>query len=259
MDTKFLKTLQLSDLEELKDILEDNNVEKQKLLEIINETIKYRKDLENGELDFSSDRMIYMNDSNQEKIREVLKKLTIDDFLFLEASFKAYTNRRRNFPFERISEFRFKNKNSVLMYSFITLDKLDSFFEDDEDNKFLYEGVYNTLNYIKEYIGYCLDDKEDVSKEVLFSDYEKKKDIVSINFLTLGKYFSDMREGTKLQLSIGNSGFKSTSTSVKSSKTLTYNQMNLVSAVAFGTSLEKLEEGNYEDCKRLLFLPREKK
>ena len=33
-------------------------------------------------------------------------------------------------------------------------------------------------------------------------------------------------------------------------------QQTFIEAVAFGTDLEKLEVGNYEDCKRLLYLPK---
>lgn len=33
-------------------------------------------------------------------------------------------------------------------------------------------------------------------------------------------------------------------------------QNTMVEAFAFGTDLAKLEDNNYEDCKRLLYLPR---
>ena len=70
----------------------------------------------------------------------------------------------------------------------------------------------------------------------------------------VAKYILGIKSVTKLELSIGecdlirvmNNGYKP------------YRQSQdiMIEAFAFNTDLEKLELGNYEECKRLLYLPR---
>ena len=70
------------------------------------------------------------------------------------------------------------------------------------------------------------------------------------------KYILDIKNGTKLQLSIGN---RSLSNIVRyPNAPLNHNKLNVINAVSFGITMEDLENKNYDACKRLLFLPRKK-
>ena len=61
---------------------------------------------------------------------------------------------------------------------------------------------------------------------------------------------------SQLKISTGNVGISATRNRNDMKDSLSLYQRRFVDAVSFGTSCEKLENKNYEDCKRLLFIPR---
>ena len=107
--------------------------------------------------------------------------------------------------------------------------------------------------YIKNYIYYCAKEKDEICEEDVFKEKQKKKGIVTANLLNIATYLEEIKEGTKLRLSIGDG---SLTVSIREKTVpLTEKQEILVDALTFGMPLEKLQKGNYEDAKRLLFLP----
>lgn len=185
---------------------------------------------------FSSSRMIPHSKDDEIKSLELMKKFNIGDFSFLISSFSTSANRS---PF--FSALIQEGSQQI-----VTLADLDKYFFDTKHIR-EYEGVYNTLNYIKNRI-------YSVKDELIFQDYSEKKSVCQLKLGEIASYIKSIKDGTKLQLSIGNVGLTRSANGTYSH--IHPYQQTMIDAVAFGTSLEKLESGNYEDCKRLLFLPR---
>lgn len=128
----------------------------------------------------------------------------------------------------------------------MTLSMLTEFYRAPK-HVYDYEATYNTLNYIR-------DRFYSVGQDSLFNDYSEKKKICELRLGDISRYFLDIKRGTKLKLSIGDTGLVRSANGTYSH--IHPYQQTFIEAVAFGTDLEKLEAGNYEDCKRLLYLPK---
>lgn len=251
MEMNFLDKLSISELESLKIYL--NGKESAKLLEEINKRIAFKKNLESGLIDFSSDRMPYYKEENRKQCIELLKEIKLNELPFLESAMTRDAKGVNLWSFLPLSKI---DKN--LTHDECTLLFLENFFK-DKDYIEGHEGVYNTLNYIKNYIYYLLINNNNLNKEDIFIDYDDKYKIVTEQISEIANYLYELRKtDIELKLSIGNAGLYNTTKRIDTAKPLSRFQKRFVSAIAFGTSYEKLEKRNYEDCKRLLFIQRKR-
>ena len=234
---KYIDGLSRNKLERLLDQLLEQNDDLE-LINYISERIKTIDKLNVDFEHFSSDRIIPHSAEDEEKLDAFMRKFHVRDFLFLINSFSSTSSANRRKVF-------FYNGEFCLPYDF-TLKQLDDFFKDDF-NKKEYDGVFNTLNFIKNRF-------YEVGCGSVFEDHEEKKKICEFKLGNISKYLLDISSGSKLKLSIGNRGL------VRSANG-TYNhlhpyQMVMIDAFAFSSSLDDLENDKFDGTKRLLFLPR---
>ena len=185
---------------------------------------------------YSSSRMIEHSLEDEKRCLDIFKDFYVFEFPFLVESIHNRVNRMGIFMYD----------NEVVYPDYMTLAQLDILFKDD-NTVYNYEGAYNTLNFIKNRF-YA------VGSDSVFLDFAAKKAICRLRLGDIAKYILDIKSGTKLKLSIGEVGLVRTMNSgYKSNRPY---QNTMVEAFAFGTDLNKLKDENYEDCKRLLYLPR---
>lgn len=247
MEYGFLKKLEIEQLNKLKFSL-NSSEDLKKLLCEVDSVLSIKSGIETGEIDFSSDRLSNYKKENEDRCVELLGELTLDDVPFLRGSFSAReVNRMGPLLNERISNNLSDNFNLL---------KLDEFFCESH-NVYFYEGVYNTLNYVKNQIYYYLLNNSNVSKKELLDGMDYKLELTKKQIADIASYLYEIKKvSSQIKISTGNAGISGTCKRTEKKETLSSYQRRFVQAVAFGTTCEKLENGNYEDCKRLLFIPR---
>ena len=130
---------------------------------------------------------------------------------------------------------------------------LDEFFQNQE---YVYkcEGSYNSIMYMKEFIYQMLSKDSNFSFENLFDEKEDKQKLVLEYFQDICKYLYNLRESVpNSRLSAFNN--KISYAAKNEYKILKKHQQQFVDMLAFGTTLEKLENKDYEDFNRLLYVP----
>lgn len=234
--------------------------------------------------DFSSSYIPYYKKENEEACFEILSDIELNDLYFFVESFYESGNNYR-----RIDYFEINNKNPLTDMAKIydtaafylrnilgmtrtknifsseriidnyevifPLSKLIEFFK-ISDYAYGYEKTYNNFNYIVNYIYQCLDVNPNATYNDVFKDFYDKQILVRDNFAEISSYLYSIRGDGDLKLSVSNAGLKRNKDKVASQ--LTFRQQRLIEAIAFGTTLEKLKMGNYEDSKRLIYLPTKK-
>ena len=206
------------------------------LLKYVCERLQYIDKVNHDFVSHSSDRVVEHTEEDEARWNEFMKAFTVSDFSFLADS----TYRSGN----RIGVFMLDGE---LFFPYgMTLEMLTEFYRDPK-HVYDYESTYNTLHYIR-------DRFYKVGQDSLFKDYEAKKKICELRLGDISKYCLGIKNGTKLKLSIGDTGLVRSANGTYSH--IHPYQQTFIEAVAFGTDLEKLEAGNYEDCKRLLYLPK---
>lgn len=245
MEYKFLDNLSIDELNDLKQLVSLDETSKRCFIEQLDRKILHKKE---AEISFSSDRMSHYCDENKEKCIKLLDEFIINDLSFLANSLMSPVNRHNFFPFDKIINGKIKRFN-------LSITDLSDFF-DNPNNIYYHEGTYNTYNYVINHIYYLLSINENITKEEIINDWNLKKKLTEENISSIAKYILDIKNGTKLQLSIGN---RSLSNIVRfPNAPLNHNKLNVINAVSFGITMEDLENKNYDACKRLLFLPRQK-
>ncbi len=271
MEYKLIEYLNLNQLKDLRKELENNSDFDKELLEEINKRID-KKERNNINVNaFSSSRMPYYTEENEKSCNNIMEQITIDELAFFTQTFHTSGNRNGKINYSRASAYLAKIYNTSVdeieklsfapncspCFKKLPFIKMEKFFEEEY---FVtgYENIYNTYNYIKNYIYQCLLTNPDATKKEIFKDYELKQILVIKNLREIAKYlYDDIVEIEGLRMSVpGHSGLKRTS--IKTSSGISFNQERMVEAVAFGTTLDKLKDANYEDSKRLLYLPRSK-
>lgn len=238
---KILSQLSSQELKEFKEMIE-NSQERDQLLQNISKKITRREEKSKMIQEFRSGRLPYFDREKKKVVDQTMKKVKLIPFISLFSnSLTSGNNKIHNLSIRRY-------------YSTGKLQDMENFFTQAE-NRENYEGLYNTFQYIKNYIYYCAQDKEKVDEYDIFKDEQEKKGIVTANLVNIATYLEEIREGTKLRLSVGNASL--TVSTREKTVPLTKRQEDLVEALAFGMPLEKLQKGNYEDAKRLLYLPRQ--
>ena len=229
-----LKELSRSKLEKLYSEWSING-DNPELLKFIEERLNYIEKVNHDFVSYSSDRCVLHSEEDLQNWLNYMKKVRVGDF-----SFFADSNRSGN----RIGVFMC---NGVMFSPYsMTFEDLMVFYSSDK-NIYDYETTYNTLNYIR-------DRFFTVGEDSLFKDYEEKRKVCELKLGDISRYLLDIKNGTKLKLSIGNTGLTRIANGTYSY--IHPYQQSFIDAVAFGTDLDKLNDGNYEDAKRLLYLPK---
>jgi len=254
MGCDFLDNLSLSDLENLKLSLSSGDIHTKKLIDEINRKINFKKKIELGIVDFSASRLPNYMVENEEDCLRLLEQIFINELPFLKTAMSRDAkgvNAMSFLPLSRIGEGLNSDNCSLI--------KLDDFFK-DFDYVHSHEGVYNTFNYIKNYIYGLLINNQNITKEDVFADYDDKYCLVCEQIADIASYLYEIRKDSdEIKLSIGNAGLYGTTKRDDTSKTLTRFQRRFADAITFGISYEKLEKRDYEECKRLLFVPKDKR
>ena len=160
---KYIDGLSRNKLERLLDQLLEQNDDLE-LINYISERIKTIDKLNVDFEHFSSDRIIPHSAEDEEKLDAFMREFHVRDFLFLINSFSSTSSANRRKVFFYDGEF-------CLPFDF-TLKQLDDFFKDDF-NKKEYDGVFNTLNFIKNRF-------YEVGCGSVFENHEEKKKIYDI-------------------------------------------------------------------------------
>lgn len=243
MFVKSLSTLSVDELKLIKEVLENKELQ-----EDLNQLLVVREIQPFLVEKYQSSRLPEFYNEYKEKCSYLLSQLTYNDVKFLEASCGDVGNNmggrfylREPVAYERAS---------------MNVGYLEAFFDGDNQNVRLYEGVYNTLNYMRSSICRTLHDGITLeSKQDLFKDYDEK---FKIAFSSIREIAAELFE---LKMKIPNSRISVsnqtlTKTTQKKGQSITIRQENLINAVIFGSSLESLKNKDYSNAKRLLFVPR---
>lgn len=187
---------------------------------------------------------------NDEEVKEIAKKYqeknpNISDLYFIEHYQVLRT------PEESILREKEELASNIAY--------LETFFQEKE-NILNYEGAYNTFNYIKKYLYECIkEEKSDTENKVLvFQDFTKKKEIVEKDFTTIAKELLNTRKSiTNAKLAVFNRGLSQAAK--KTDSIFTPPQKCFIEAIAFGSTLEKLQNKDYSQAKKLIYTPQTKK
>jgi len=147
-------------------------------------------------------------------------------------------------------------RSNIYQSGWKSLNQFEPFFKENSSNIYLYEGVFNTWNYIKTSICNKLDKEKNINtKEDLLKDYKERQELVKISIRNISKELLNLRlQVPNSRLSVANQGLNRTANKI--GEQVTYNQKLFIQALAFGMSLEDLQKKNYEGAKRLLYVPR---
>lgn len=201
---------------------------------------------------YQSNRLPEFYEEYQEQCSKLLSELNYTDLSFLLNSgmFAAGNNYSGDFRFR-------KEKYQYDIYR-STIEELDRYFIDHPREIYCYEGLYNTLNYIKASISTMLNSKRNIeTKEDLFLDFQEKRYLVTKNLGNISKQLFNLRNKVpNSRLCVGNQAL--TRNVNKSGENITGPQDRFISSIAFGSTLEKLKDKNYEEAERLLFVPQYK-
>lgn len=243
--------LGLEELLFLKRLIEDESLQQElySMLDYLLETKKKQNTLSSS---YSSSRLPSCYETYRDQCSYLLSQFTIDDVPFLAncAYMDAGNNKGGWFNLQQKEAYYCSLKN---------VGSLESFFDGEEWHIDLYEGTYNTLNYMRSAICTAIDEGNLIeNKQDFMKDQAEKREIVAQHLVPIAKELLFLRKCIpNSRLSIANQGLSRTTK--KTNATFTFYQQQLIDAIAFGSRLERLKEGNYEDAKRLLFVSRTKK
>ena len=128
----------------------------------------------------------------------------------------------------------------------------------DFENVINHQGAFYTFKYISDTLNRILVDEDKKDMELINKDMETKKESLYDDFTKMVVKLLEFRNSIEsAKLSVCNQGLNRVKD--KKGRVLTHNEKVLVDAIAFGTTLDKIKEGNYEDSKSLIFVPYKKK
>lgn len=201
--------------------------------------------------EYQSDRLPEFYSQYEEKCLDLLAQLNYRDVEFFQSCALRDAGNNKGGDF-------YSSNHGIYQTGYHSLVMFEEFFK-DQRNIYLYEGAFNTLNYMKASICTTLNSGKNISsKKDLFEDYSEKEELIENS---LGEIATGLLRVRMLvpnsRLSVANQGLTKTSRKVVGSQ-ITYHQRHFIQALAFGNSLEDLKSKNYEGAKRLLYVPREK-
>ena len=120
-----------------------------------------------------------------------------------------------------------------------------------------HQGSFNTFKYITDTLNRVLIDSEKSDEELINVDWEKKVIYLAEHLIEVANYLLEYRDSIpNARLSVCNQSLGRIAN--KTGSEITQNEKLLIRALAFGTTLEKLEDENYEDGKNLIYVPYKK-
>lgn len=280
MEYSFLDNMSKREMEDLRTETLNDICKKRTLVEAIGKKIEA-----NFILNFSSDRIPYYKQENEAVCKKILEEIQFDEMYFFTRSFVDVGNKGGRIdilstctknPFTDLAEIygirpynldrlihgirtdrSFLNMMSdqVQKNLNVPLGKMEEFFQEDE-YIYMYENVFNNFNYIKNFIYKLLLENPNLTKEDVFTDIIKKQCFIRDNIGEIASYLYNIRGDVELKMSVSNGGLKRSASKIGTQ--ITFAQQRMIEAVAFGTTMDKLEAHNYEDAKRLIYLPRKK-
>ena len=275
MEYKFLEELTYKELKELESVLLEENKRKEFMEEIKNRKIEIARIIPI----FNSDSVPNYDSRLENKCSKVLENILVNELPFFLGSmhsprntmFSNFYNIEKYYESQakvnddlrlllQISSslyFYYRNKEIILPSETLRLKKVDDIFKNNPTLQGELIGPYNMLNYIKDYIYSLLKQNPNIDREDVFKDYSEKKELVNLRLRDISSYLLEIRNGTNLKLCIYNHSLSRNAEKV--SKYNTTHQDLFIDTLAFGTTLEKIENRNYEDYQKLFYLPQGKK
>ncbi len=263
MDYSFIEGLSFEQLNSLSSAFANEDSRNEFIKELEEVIVKKKAFDERKEPYYSIDTIPYYDENLEDRCLHILENMTMEKFLFLTRSFYEKGNKIFNlmgpaldylsdcFEMSVYSTARVLQNPNYCGFG-ISLSSFEKFFSEEYMVK-NYNNTFNIYNYIKSYIYQCLsNDKESTSKDI-FKDYSLKQFVVERDLQRVANYLYQLRGNGDLRCSVANAGLSRTAKKV--SGEVTFHQRRLIEAVAFGTTLEKLNNRNYEDSKKLIYLP----
>lgn len=273
MEYKFLEELTYKELKELESVLLEENKRKEFMEEIKNRKIEIARIIPV----FNSDSVPNYDSRLENKCSKVLENILVNELPFFLGSMRsprntmfsnfydieehyesqAKVNDDLRLLLQISSHLYFYYRNNILPSETLRLKKVDDIFKNNPTLQGELIGPYNMLNYIKDYIYSLLKQNPNIDREDVFKDYSEKKELVNLRLRDISSYLLEIRNGTNLKLCICNLSLSKNAEKV--SKHNTADQDLFIDTLAFGTTLEKIKNRNYEDYQKLFYLPQGKK
>lgn len=273
MEYKFLEELTYKELKELESVLLEENKRKEFMEEIKNRKIEIARIIPV----FNSDSVPNYDSRLENKCSKVLENILVNELPFFLGSMRsprntmfsnfydieehyesqAKVNDDLRLLLQISSHLYFYYRNNILPSETLRLKKVDDIFKNNPTLQGELIGPYNMLNYIKDYIYSLLKQNPNIDREDVFKDYSEKKELVNLRLRDISSYLLEIRNGTNLKLCICNLSLSKNAEKV--SKHNTIDQDLFIDTLAFGTTLEKIKNRNYEDYQKLFYLPQGKK
>ena len=273
MEYKFLEELTYKELKELESVLLEENKRKEFMEEIKNRKIEIARIIPV----FNSDSVPNYDSRLENKCSKVLENILVNELPFFLGSMRsprntmfsnfydieehyesqAKVNDDLRLLLQIFSHLYFYYRNNILPSETLRLKKVDDIFKNNPTLQGELIGPYNMLNYIKDYIYSLLKQNPNIDREDVFKDYSEKKELVNLRLRDISSYLLEIRNGTNLKLCICNLSLSKNAEKV--SKYNTADQDLFIDTLAFGTTLEKIKNRNYEDYQKLFYLPQGKK
>lgn len=193
--------------------------------------------------DYSITRLAFYRKEFEEEIEERLAEYRVEDlsFLYDDIEYSLYSDILR---YEKISMF--KEEIPVII--------LDRFLEKNNRTENA-QDIYNTLNYIKNYFYYRKGQGVSLEKQEIMEEWQEKQEILRPNLKELAGYLYSIKDQTPLRISVANNALNRMRKK-KEGREITPIQSKFIATVAFGSDLGKIKQRNYEDSKRLIYLPK---
>lgn len=284
MEYKFLEELTYKELKELESVLLEENKRKEfmgEIEKIKNRKIEIARIYEKNSVNpiFNSNSVPNYDSRLENKCSKVLENILVNELPFFLGSMRSPRNTMFSdfYHIEKHYEsqakvnddlrlllqissylyFYYRDKEIILPSETLRLKKVDDIFKNNPTLQGELIGPYNMLNYIKDYIYSLLKQNPNIDREDVFKDYSEKKELVNLRLRDISSYLLEIRNGTNLKLCICNLSLSKNAEKV--SKYNTADQDLFIDTLAFGTTLEKIENRNYEDYQKLFYLPQGKK
>lgn len=193
--------------------------------------------------DYSNTRLPFYKKEFEEEIEERLAEYKVEDlsFLYDDIEYSLYSDILR---YEKISMFKEE----------IPVTILDRFLEKNNRTENA-QDIYNTLNYIKNYFYYRKGQGVSLEKQEIMEEWQEKQEILRPNLKELAGYLYSIKDQTPLRISVANNALNRMRKK-KEGREITPIQSKFIATVAFGSDLGKIKQRNYEDSKRLIYLPK---
>ena len=194
--------------------------------------------------------------------QRILYELKVGDISFFINSFDQKGNNKEgnfwSFLTKLYSECNIQKQ--IKLIDSISLGFIDSLFQSKELRE-NYEGVYNTLNFIKNAIYKKIKSNSNnrLEPEILLEDYNNtKKYLDRYNYISGACTYLDAIKSYVPNSRSSISNYSISKTKKKTNETLTKDQNVLSEAIAFGCLKQELEVCNYTPAKRLIYVPKDK-